>query len=281
MLQNNAVLANIRISRWAASKMDKQATAEVQYANHAAEGTARVIKALVSKEALKEVNAVASKARTTFYDYTLAWQDDGQRVLPVAKLDALREKIDALRIEYDNAVGAFVRNYAQEVERARFQLGGLFKSDDYPHPDDVWRKFDIRLTILPFPDRVDDFRVNASEDVRQSIAAQVRHAMADAQASVVKALYANLREQVQAVRDRMADVDARFKVNLIDNLRECVNTLDDFNVTNDKSLRELGDQLRRDMTLLDDPVALREDPVARKAVVTALDDALSRMAGFE
>jgi hypothetical protein len=53
------------------------------------------------------------------------------------------------------AVEALGRKFGQLMEEAKVRLGGLFRSEDYPAPDELCSKFSFEAKVMPLPDAGD------------------------------------------------------------------------------------------------------------------------------
>jgi len=83
---------------------------------------------------------------------TLSWDDNGYRVLPAAAYMDHTEKMRELSNRFTPAVEAFGCQFGQLVEEAKMRLGGLFRSEDYPTPEDLCSKFSFETKVMPLPD---------------------------------------------------------------------------------------------------------------------------------
>jgi predicted metal-dependent peptidase len=72
---------------------------------------------------------------------TLPWDDNGYRVLPSAAYMDHTEKMRELSNRFTPAVDALAREFGNLVEQAKVRLGGLFRPEDCPAPDELRSKF--------------------------------------------------------------------------------------------------------------------------------------------
>ena len=89
---------------------------------------------------------------------TLPWDDNGYRVLPSAAYMDHAEKMRELSNRFIPAVDALAREFGNLVEQAKVRLGGLFRPEDYPAPDELRSKFSFETKVMPLPD-AGNFRV--------------------------------------------------------------------------------------------------------------------------
>jgi len=69
------MLRSLSISMWSARKHDSEASQEIAHRHGAQADAGRYHKALLPKEALAEVQKIASDARREHYFMTLPWDD--------------------------------------------------------------------------------------------------------------------------------------------------------------------------------------------------------------
>src|SRR3972149_4491292 len=111
MIQDKAMLVNLSISSWTASKKDNKAGTAVKQQAAAAAQAGWFIKRLVDPTSLAPLNKIEGRTRDFHYKFTLPWGDNGDRILPAT---AYMDYVDGLRVlrnEFDNAVTEFVRSY--------------------------------------------------------------------------------------------------------------------------------------------------------------------------
>jgi hypothetical protein len=119
---------------------------------------------------------------------TLSWDDNGYRVLPAAAYMDHTERMRQLSNQFTPAIDARrnapksrpislgkrtrarflaalgmtrlgTQQFGQLGEEARVRLGGLFRSEDYPAPEELPSKFSFETKVMPLPD-AGDFRVS-------------------------------------------------------------------------------------------------------------------------
>jgi hypothetical protein len=56
------------------------------------------------------------------------------------------------------------------------RLGGLFRPEDYPAPDELRSKFSFETKVMPLPD-AGDFRVTLGEEEKERIKRQITAAV--------------------------------------------------------------------------------------------------------
>ena len=175
-LSSRAMLCSLSISMWPARKHDPEASKEIAQRHGAQADAGRYHKVLLPKAALAEIQKIASDARQEHYFMTLPWDDNGYRVLPAAAYMDHTEKMRELSNRFAPAVDALAQQFGQLVEGAKGRLGGLFRGEDYPTPQDLRSKFSFETKVMPLPD-AGDFRVTRGDDEKERIKRQITAAV--------------------------------------------------------------------------------------------------------
>jgi hypothetical protein len=263
-LSEKAMLAAFNISFWQARKYDVRVSKEVAAKYGTAEDAGRYNKKLLPADApsYKAAVTAAGKARNTHYEMTLAWADDGARILPAAQYFKYQETMRGLQVEFDQLVTDFVVAYPDLREQARLTLNGLYKDSDYPQ--DIRSKFSFRFRFLPIA-TADDFRVALSDEDTEAIRRQIVTDTEDALSVAMGDLWKRLYDAVAHVTERLGDPDAIFRDSLIGNLRDVCKAVPALNLTGDPQLETL--RLRVESKLAGfDPEAIRNSDPLRQSI---------------
>lgn len=257
------MLVNLTIRQWSARRRDKDVGKEVEK-NHQAKDAGNFNKLLIDKEALAPIVTLAGKLRTTHYDMTLPWGDDGSRLLPAKMFFDYREAINSLRSQYDAAVQKFVDEYPTYVQNARKRLGTMYNPRDYPDHDRVAHKFSAKPHFTAVPE-AKDFRVDLGEDevreIKKDIEANVRALMNDA----INDLWSRLRDCVERIHDRLSDPEAVFRDSLIENAQFVCSVASKLNVGEDQTMESIRRDIEKRLCFAA-PQRLRDDKTLRKQV---------------
>ncbi|GIW55382.1 MAG: hypothetical protein KatS3mg082_1786 [Nitrospiraceae bacterium] len=160
-IKDKAMLVQPSISVWSARRIDKAITREVAQRHGAdARKAGRYNKCLIDPEAetFVEVRRIAQAARDFHYGHTLPWTQQGAQILPAAEYWEYSAQMKEFQDRFNQAVKVFVAEYPALKEKARKDLNGLYREEDYPSPTEVKSKFSFEVHILPIPD-ADDWRV--------------------------------------------------------------------------------------------------------------------------
>jgi len=280
-ISSNAMLVYLNTSMWSARKLDRSATREVTESHEASSDAGRFNKQLLPKDALAPIVQIAGAARTYLYDHTLAWSDNGDRVMSSMNYFEVMEQLRQFKAEFTQAVDEFCDEYLQHRERARLRLNSLFKDDDYPHEDDVKRKFAMTFGVMPVP-VAGDFRAtlpdDALEEARVEIAntvnARVQSAMTEVKDKVQDALK-HLRQRL----DETKGGTGRLHDSALTNIGEVLSRMPGLNLTNDAGLEELRKTLTTTFGGLE-MADIKKSATVREDVMRQTDNILKQMQGL-
>lgn len=273
-LHTRAILVSLRLSAWAARKYDRKVSQETAAAHNTTIDAGRYNKHLLPVDApsYKALMAHIASMRTWHYEQTLAWSDDGWRLLPIKNYnsysDGMRDRMHAL----ESLTAEFIRDYPSLREQARQLLNGMYQESDYPR--DITSKFSRALEFSPVPSG-SDYRVTLSTEevtaIAQSTESRIKSALADAQQDGVKRLY----DCVRRMHERLAQPDAIFRDSLIQNARDLCDVLARLNLTDDPAL----ESLRRETETLaqTEPQTLRDVPDVRADTAARAQSILDAM----
>lgn len=265
-LQNVAMLVNLSIAAWTASVKDEQVSKAVKTQHTAAPKSGWFSKKLLDPVALQELKTIESRVRSYHYRVTLAWGDNGDRVLPGAMFMEYTAQLRALIGEFDAAVEAFVARYPTLITEAKTMLGTMYNEKDYPTAGDIRARFGVKLVYSPVP-AANDFRVDVGDDaikeIRESIQANLNARLVAATRECFDRLY----EVVQAVHVRLDDPKAIFRDSLIENVQVLVDVLPSLNIADNTDLKSAVANARAN--LLEKPEALRKNRTLRANVASA------------
>lgn len=253
-IQQAAILAALNISQWTARKYDKKASKEVE-ASHNAKDAGRFNKLLVAKEALEDIAKVATAARSYHYKMTLAWDDNGSRLLPASLFTPYTTRIGEFKRDFRTAVDRFVRDYPVLKDDARTRLGTMYDPMDYPAVDDIRERFSMEVSMDPIAN-ASDFRIQLNKGYIDELQRDLEDRLTNRQKGAVMECWNRLREVVGHMHTKLSDEEAVFRDSLINNARELVSILPGLNFTQDSELESVRQEVEN---MLVAPERLRED----------------------
>jgi hypothetical protein len=277
-IANNTMVVNLQISVWSGFKLDKGMTQKVTSAANAAADAARVNKHIVPKESLKGIITAQGALRTHFYTNTLPWGDNGDRLLPRLSFMDFMQAHGKLNEEFNNAVDNFVHEkYLRARDQAEFRMGEMFRSEDYPEPEQLRRRFAVNLDIHGVPTG-HDFRVDMDTNTVDMLRKQIEEKNQERVTSAMRDVWDRLADVLGHFANKMSD-DSVFRDSTVKNLEELVDMLPALNVTGDPQL----EQIRQDITdtlIGYTPKDLRKDMAVRQAAAQESKRIIDQMSGF-
>lgn len=272
-IQERAMLVQLNIKQWPGKKQDKKVTAEVETA-HGAHNAGRFNKDLVSKSLLTPHTKLTGEVRQKHYELTLAWNDNGQRLLPSKLFMDYTAFMRNAKAQYTKLTSELVANYPAEVQCARQRLGTMYEPDDYPDASEMYARFDLAVEFAPVP-AANDFRVDVGNEAAEEIRTSITNTVHTKQEAAVKATFARVRDVVSKIYERLSIPDAIFKDTLITNAEDLCVVLNGLNITDDPLIT----QLERDISdhLIQAPDSIRRNSVLRARVARHAQEILGRI----
>ena len=255
------MLANLSISSWTASKKDKAASKAVKDLAGATAKSGWFNKCLIDRTALEPLSKIEGRARDTHYRMTLAWGDNGDRLLPAMAYMDYVDAMRAFKTDYENEVVKFVAQYPQLVQGGRALLGSMYDPADYPEAWQIKDRFSIRTSFSPVAD-AEDFRVQVGDEAVAEIRKSINESVEARLHAATQECWARLDEVVSKMAVTLDDPKATFRDSLVENIRVLVELLPKLNVANDTNLGLVLRSVR--LHLLVDPQSLRKDKHFRR-----------------
>jgi hypothetical protein len=286
-LSRKAVLVSVNISQWTARKLDKRVTKETNDRYNAAQDAGRFNKLLIAADHLTEITGIVSKARVLHYRMTQPWADDGPRILPNSLYAKFTDEFRILKRDFHDAADRFAADYPRFVAERRVALNGLFNESDYPKASDIREKFQLTLTVLPFPD-AEDFRADLDADT----VADIRREIEATTSNVLGNAMRNTAQQIVDTVGHMATKLAAYKDpsepgkrgqfffdSLVDNVRDLAELLPAFNLANDPKLTAITLRIQKELCA-EDASVLRKNDDARLSVQKSADEIVAAVSGM-
>jgi hypothetical protein len=270
VLQKKAMIVNLTIRQWQGKKTDKKVTAKVE-SDYQAKNAGQYRKNLVAEEKIKEVTKAASSIRSFFYENTLAWGNNGDRLLPTANYLDFITKLMTLKGEFETVVADFVLEYPSLRDEAKIRLNGMFDDADYPSLSTIAKKFAIETDIRPVENSA-DFRVEIAEEEIQSIRAEIEQKNDARMQEATESLIQRLNDAIFHLYEKASLPDAIFRDSLVGNLRELATLAPKLNFTNDHRVTRLVEAARA--LSAHEAQDLRDNPELRKHTALAAANVL-------
>ena len=286
-LSERAMLVSLSVSIWSARKYDGRISDKVAAEHGADRSMGRYAKHLIPRGLLTAVNAANTALRDHHNLNTLAWGDDGTRILPAANYLGYQAQQQTLEDGFGRAVRDFVASYPDYVETAAQALNGLFNPRDYPTASQISGKFAVRRHFMPVA-QAEDFRVQLDDAQVARIRAEIEARNSELVANANRDLWQRVQEVTGRMVERLSafQVDPRtggrinpFRDSLIENIRSLLEIMPRLNITGDARIEQVRQDLAAQVAC-HDPEALRANDFLRAEVVDAASGILARMEGY-
>jgi hypothetical protein len=276
----SAVLVELNISVWPASKIDREITDKVNSDAGAVRGASQTKKNLFAGTSLrKDISDFAARVRLYHNKHTLPWADKGERMLPTALFMDYKQTMNGFEQTFNMMCNNFYIEYPRLVAEAPTALQGLYKAEDYPELTDVRLKFGFRRTVKPVPE-AGDFRLDIPaydlEEMRSEFMSQQDRKLAEA----MREPWDRLHKVLLAMSEKLTDVEGddgkkRYHDTLLTNPLELCSLLTKLNITNDPKLEEARRQVEVAM-LNADMESIKEDADTRSELKSKVDAIINK-----
>jgi hypothetical protein len=276
----SAVLVELNISVWPASKIDREITDKVNSDAGAVRGASQTKKNLFAGTSLrKDISDFAARVRLYHNKHTLPWADKGERMLPTALFMDYKQTMNGFEQTFNMMCNNFYIEYPRLVAEAPTALQGLYKAEDYPELTDVQLKFGFRRTVKPVPE-AGDFRLDIPaydlEEMRAEFMGQQDRKLAEA----MREPWDRLHKTLVAMSEKLTDVEGddgkkRYHDTLLTNPLELCSLLTKLNITNDPKLEEARRQVEVAM-LNADMESIKEDADTRSELKSKVDAIINK-----
>ena len=279
-ISSSALLVELNISVWPASKLDREVTDKVNTDASAVRGASQTKKNLFAGTSLrKDISDFAARVRLYHNKHTLPWADKGERMLPTKLFMDYKQTMNGFEQTFNMMCNNFFIEYPRLVAEAPTNLGTMYKAEDYPDITDVRLKFGFKRTVKPVPE-AGDFRLDIPaydlEEMRAEFVKQHDTKLAEA----MREPWERLHKTLVGMSEKLTDIEGddskkRYHDTLISNPIELCGLLTKLNVTNDPKLEEARRQL--ELTMLGaDIESIKEDADSRSALKAKVDAILGK-----
>ena len=279
-ISSSALLVELNISVWPASKLDREVTDKVNTDASAVRGASQTKKNLFAGTSLrKDISDFAARVRLYHNKHTLPWADKGERMLPTKLFMEYKQTMNGFEQTFNMMCTNFFVEYPRLVAEAPTNLGSMYKAEDYPEIEEVRLKFGFRRAVKPIPES-GDFRLDIPAHDLVEMKNDYEKQYSDRLAEAMREPWERLHKMLVGMSEKLTDVEGddskkRYHDTLISNPIELCGLLTKLNVTNDPKLEEARRQL--ELTMLGaDIESIKEDADSRSALKSKVDAILGK-----
>ncbi len=277
-ITKECMIVNMQIGLWQGYRLDKEASRVVTESNNASADAARVNKHLVPKEALKDIVSAQGAIRSHFYECTLPWKDNGDRLLTRKMYLPFIEDHERLVKEFERAVTNFLdHGYPKAIQQAEFRMGDLFKAEDYPSASLLRHRFYVNMDIDAVTE-AGDFRVQIETSQLDRIRVGMEDAMNARLGRAMQEVWERLATTLGHFANKMGSDDV-FRDSTVRNLEEIVDLLPGLNILDDPDLERIRQNIKGTLVGYT-PKELRKDKDVRSVAAEEAAKIMDDMRGF-
>lgn len=276
----SAVLVELNISVWPASKIDREVTDKVNADASAVAGASQTKKNLFAGTSLrKDIEKFAARVRLYHNQHTLPWADKGERLLPTRLFMDYKQTMNDYERTFNTMCNNFYTQYPRLVGEAQNNLGTMYRADDYPDLEEVKLKFGFRRAVNPLPES-GDFRLDIPADDLAEMRDEFEDKFKERLADAVREPWNRLHTMLTTMSEKLTDIEGddskkRYHDSLISNPLELCGLLTKLNVTNNPLLEEARRQL--EVTMLGANIeSIKESSDARSELKSKVDSILKK-----
>jgi len=280
-----SMLVSITIAQWQGRKLDRNVTDQINNSHNATSDAGRYNKLLLNPKAFRNILSIVGRIRSGFYQRTLPWMDDGQRIMSANAYGQFVNWFNTESAAFYAARDEFIADYPAFIAERQLELGDMFNPYDYPSIEELESKFSLNRKIMPVPSG-EDFRVDMAQAQIDLVRADIERDVAQAANHAMRDVYRRITEVTQRMADKLQNYrpafrqgdksEGVFRDSLVENIRDLVNVLPALNITGDNGLYVLGK--RMEVLTRHDAEELRRNSQLRRDVAEeakAINDSIS------
>lgn len=274
-ISSSALLVELNISVWPASKLDREVTDKVNTDALAVRGASQTKKNLFAGTGMrKDIADFAARVRLYHNKHTLPWADKGERMLPTALFMDYKQAMNGFEQSFGVMCNNFYLEYPRLVADAPNHLGSMYRADDYPDLTNVRLKFGFKRAVKPLPE-AGDFRLDIPAHDLAEMKDDYEKQYGDRLAEAMREPWERLHKMLLGMSEKLTDIDGddskkRYHDTLISNPIELCELLTKLNVTKDPKLEEARRQV--ESTMLGASIeSIKEHPQARSELKSKVD----------
>jgi len=242
-LANKAMLVSLVISQWLTRIVDKSITWQIANDHKASKdaGTYRK-RLLANKGAVARVQTAVSALRRYHGQMTLPWTK-GIGILASSKYTEYSAKMRGLINEFKAAVLELLNEYPILKDDAKYDLGDMWKDDDYPTEKWLKAKFDVRIDVFPVP-QAGDWRVELTDKEMEKLNKEIEKREEERTKEAMNKLWERLYKPVKHMVEVLNKDNPKIFKTLTSNIMNLTEILPDLNFTEDPKLEDLRKEVQ-------------------------------------
>ncbi len=264
-LSEKVLLASLNVSCWTGRAFDETVTTKLASIENVDSKAGRYNKALLPQKPEQFTLLInqGNEIRQKFRDMTLAYQQDGIRLMPVKMYLAWTEYLQQQMELREKLVKDFIDAYPCMVDEACGILKGLYKPSDYPHPTHLPEKFKIANSFLPFTD-LENISLSLNKVDLDRLKVSIANANAESISSCNNEIIQRLFSAVLKLAERSCADAGRFHKSCLEHLKMEVELIPQLNFLDDEQINSFVQEASQ--LLIFDTEAIRSSPEIKNHV---------------
>lgn len=291
-LTERALLVNLVISKWGNRKQNKQVSGKANADHGVGDKAGRYNNYLLIEnlkgEPAKEYEAIVTirnKMNVVHREQTVSWLDDGTRVLAAANYNHWALIVNEYTDKYYAAADYFTQEYPRLIEQTRYYMEELplrdgkpsmFNAGNYPAPQDIRRRFEVRVNPAPLPWE-GDFRCNLTGGQVDIIKSQIQASMQSVIMNSTQELFERLRTLALRVAN-LGNPRAPIHEGLVDDVNSITRLAERLNIADDSNLNAMAQRIRDELSF--SKMSIKTSPQERENLAARADQIISDMSAF-
>ena len=284
----SSILVHFTVSKYRATKSDKEAALELAQQKQADVSMVSVTKKLLEAGVMSEIDKPERAVKKWLKLHALPWHQDAVYLLPNAfHLEFIRVFNEA-KEEWTPAVDDFVKKFPALVKEAK-QKGNFFLKDEYyPSERELKSKFAFEYFLGTVPEgstliAVDSFtetekkRIQKDMDSKTAIATE--NAVDDLLIRFIKPISHMSKKLKEYKTDPNYEGANKFHESVVSNIEEILDVVPVLNVTGNKEIEKICYQIAKNLTHYD-AETLRNDDNIRTKVQQSADEVLQKISDY-
>lgn len=277
---DNCLLFRINIRAWNPKLTSKRASDEVTQSYGAENGSARVIRTLLPKDASNKIAAMRNRILLEAHKFTLPYDDSPNRICTPKSYDHIMANYNKWESDFNKVKDDILFDYPMYRADAPNRLGGLYDPGEWPNKIDGYFSIHPVLQPLPKGDNIpNQFGRERYQEIKETTDKYVSDALADA----IRANWTNIQDSLHWFRDVLSDErdgEAKEKLNIrTDTMKRLQDQLDLYESLNFSNDQRITDTIKvcRDELFKYNIETIRGSKEVREHIKLRTDDVLDAM----
>jgi hypothetical protein len=276
-LTEKAMLAKISCSIIGQKKKDDIATTKANNALNTSQQAGMYMKCKISRENIIDVLRARDKATALHRKMTTPFTSDGWGLISADLVIEYGRHMSNFKIEFEAAVGDFVRRWVAVVAFESNRLGPLFNQNEYPSQGVVADEFLFYHRLKPVPDEGHIILDLEAEDLEE-IKSQLKKENDENLKRSMKDMWNRLFDPVANMADICSN-DKKVFGSLITKLEDIVDILPTLNIIHDADLNVMAQEIK--YKLLGHTVGqIKDDKKLKKKLGKEAEDLADKVRNF-